>query len=56
VGIHHAERTLWGMIAQILWVFRIEKEIDDEGKEVELDEQAYKDGLLLLLSPKKFRV
>ncbi|KAF2029003.1 cytochrome P450 [Setomelanomma holmii] len=32
VGIHLAERTLWRMIAQILWAFKIERIVDEYGR------------------------
>jgi hypothetical protein len=47
VGIHLARRTLWGMIAQILWTIRIEREVGEEGEEVYFHEEVYDDGLLL---------
>jgi cytochrome P450 len=53
VGIHLAERTLWRMIAQILWAFDIEPEREN-GEAVGLDVDAYEDGLLL--TPLPFRV
>jgi cytochrome P450 len=49
VGINLAERTLWRMIAQILWAFKIEKIADDE-----LDIDAYDDGIAS--TPKPFMV
>lgn len=56
VGIHLAERTLWRMIAQILWAFNIEHAVDEHGKLVELDESAYVDGLLLAPMPFQIRL
>jgi cytochrome P450 len=51
VGIHLAERTLWRMIAQILWAFEIKQPIDEHGNQVDLDETAYTDGMVLSLKP-----
>ncbi|KAF2269375.1 cytochrome P450 oxidoreductase-like protein [Lojkania enalia] len=44
VGIHLAERTQWRVIAKMLWAFNIEPGVDEEGKPIELDVTAYKDG------------
>ena len=47
VGIHLAERTQWRLIARLLWAFNIEPAIDEKtGKEVELDTEAFTDGLV----------
>lgn len=54
VGIHLAERTQWRITARILWAFDIKPAVDEKGKEVELDTDAYEDGLLI--QPKKFKV
>ncbi|KAK1573711.1 cytochrome P450 2D18 [Colletotrichum navitas] len=56
VGVHMAERTQWRLIAQILWAFRIERAIGDDGTVIEPDTSyaAYDDGFLS--SPKEYRV
>jgi hypothetical protein len=55
VGIHLAERTQWRITAKLLWAFNIEPAVDDEtGKTVELDLNAYIDGLLN--QPRPYRV
>ncbi|KAH7407061.1 cytochrome P450 oxidoreductase-like protein [Phaeosphaeria sp. MPI-PUGE-AT-0046c] len=56
VGVHLAERSLWRMIAQILWAFKIEQAVDEHGKLIELDEKAYMDGFLLAPLPFKVRL
>ena len=54
VGIHLAERTQWRITARILWAFDIKPALDDKGEEIELDTDAFEDGLLI--QPKKFKV
>lgn len=56
VGIHMAERTQWRVIAQMLWAFRIERDIDETGAPIELDTSYanYDDGFLH--TPLDFRV
>lgn len=54
VGIHLAERTQWRLIARILWAYDIKPEIDEKGNELEVDTDAYDDGLLCC--PKPFKV
>ncbi|KAF2871230.1 cytochrome P450 oxidoreductase-like protein [Massariosphaeria phaeospora] len=44
VGIHLAERTQWRITASLLWGFRILPEVGEDGKEVEVDTEAYQDG------------
>jgi cytochrome P450 len=46
VGIHLAERSQWRVISRLLWAFRIEPAVDEEGREVELDLDAYEDGFM----------
>ncbi|KAK2007388.1 cytochrome P450 2D18 [Colletotrichum eremochloae] len=55
-GVHMAERTQWRLIAQILWAFRIERAIGEDGTVIEPDTSyaAYDDGFLS--SPKEYRV
>lgn len=53
--MHVAERTQWRMIANLLWAYDIEPAIDEHsGKAVDLDLEAYEDGLMNL--PKPFKV
>ena len=54
VGIHLAERTQWRITARLLWAFDIKPALDEEGREIELDTDAYEDGLLI--APKEFKV
>ncbi|GKT90130.1 cytochrome P450 [Colletotrichum tofieldiae] len=56
VGLHLAERSQWRMIAQILWAFRIEPPLGEDGKFIELDTSydAYEDGFLH--TPKEYKV
>ncbi|KAK1991628.1 cytochrome P450 2D18 [Colletotrichum falcatum] len=56
VGVAMAERTQWRLLAGILWAFRIEPAIGEDGKVVEPDTSyaAYDDGFLS--SPKEYRV
>lgn len=54
VGIHLAERTQWRITARILWAFDIKPALDENGDEIELDTDAFEDGLLI--QPKKYRV
>ncbi|KAK1977502.1 cytochrome P450 2D18 [Colletotrichum cereale] len=56
VGLHLAERTQWRLMAQILWAFRIERAIGEDGTEIEPDTSydAYDDGFLS--SPKEYSV
>ncbi|ORY01425.1 cytochrome P450 oxidoreductase-like protein [Clohesyomyces aquaticus] len=54
VGIHLAERTQWRVIARLLWAFKIEPAVDDNGTECELDQDAYRDEFVH--QPRDFRV
>lgn len=54
VGMHLGERTLWRMIAQLLWAFQIEPAADETGKPIELDIHAYSDGMVY--APKPYMV
>ncbi|OAG03879.1 cytochrome P450 oxidoreductase-like protein [Paraphaeosphaeria sporulosa] len=54
VGIHLAERTLWRLTARLLWAYSIKPELDEKGNELEIDTDAYDDGLLCC--PKPFNV
>lgn len=54
VGIHLAERTQWRITARMLWAFDIKPALDEKGDEIELDTDAYEDGLLI--QPKKYQV
>jgi hypothetical protein len=57
VGIHLAERAQWRIVARILWAFNIEPAIDERtGKPVELDLDAYIDGLIMQPAPYKVRI
>jgi hypothetical protein len=55
VGIHLAERTQWRVTAMLLWAFNIEPAIDETGKEIDLDLNAYSDGFLMQPLPYKVR-
>jgi hypothetical protein len=54
VGIHLAERTQWRLTARLLWAYSIKPEVDEKGNELEVDTDAYEDGLLVC--PKPFKV
>ncbi|KAL0937329.1 cytochrome p450 [Colletotrichum truncatum] len=56
VGIHLAERSQWRMAALILWAFKIEREVGENGELIELDTSyaCYDEGLLHF--PKEFKV
>lgn len=54
VGIHLAERTQWRITARLLWAFDIKPMVDEKGKEIELDTDAYESGFLI--TPKKYKV
>lgn len=53
-GIHLAERTQWRMLARLLWAFRIEHAVDENGEKIEIDTEAYEEKLIT--GPKRFRV
>ncbi len=53
-GIHLAERTQWRMLARLLWAFRIEHAVDEEGVEIPIDTEAYEEKLIT--GPKPFQV
>jgi cytochrome P450 len=53
-GIHLAERTQWRMLASVLWAFKIEHAVDEEGKSIEIDTEAYEEKLIT--GPKPFLV
>ncbi|KAK2054685.1 cytochrome P450 2D18 [Colletotrichum caudatum] len=55
-GVHLAERTQWRLIAQMLWAFRIERAIGEDGTVVEPDTsyEAYDDGFVS--SPNEYKV
>jgi len=56
VGIHLAERTQWRLLARILWAFKIERAIDETtGEAIELDADAYTDGIITQPLPFKVR-
>jgi hypothetical protein len=54
VGIHLAERTQWRIVARLLWAFDILPALDEEGREVEVDTEAFEEGFLV--GPKEFKV
>lgn len=54
VGMHLGERTLWRIIAQILWAFKIEQAVDETGQLIELDIHGYTDGIVY--APKPYMV
>ncbi|GKT50626.1 cytochrome P450 monooxygenase yanC [Colletotrichum spaethianum] len=56
VGLHLAERSQWRIIAQILWAFRIEPAIGEDGKIIEVDTSydAYEDGFVHM--PREYKV
>ncbi|KAF6840287.1 cytochrome p450 [Colletotrichum plurivorum] len=56
VGIHLAERSQWRIVAQLLWAFRIEPEIGDDGEfvEVRTGYDVYDEGFLHV--PLEFKV
>lgn len=53
-GLHLAENSLFITIARILWAFDILPGLDDNGKEIAPDIEAYEPGLSLT-SPKPFK-
>ncbi|KAJ8110101.1 hypothetical protein OPT61_g6963 [Boeremia exigua] len=53
-GIHLAERTQWRMLARLLWAFRIEHAVDEEGVRIPIDVDAYEEKLIT--GPKLFQV
>lgn len=53
-GIHLAERTQWRMLARLLWAFRIEHAVDENGEKIEIDTEAYEEKLIA--GPKRFCV
>lgn len=55
VGMHLADRTLWRTVARMLWAFRIEPPIDENGNLVELDLEAFHEGLVYCPLPYKVR-
>lgn len=55
VGIHFAERTQWRIVAKMLWAFKIEPALDEQGKEIELDTTAYDDGIVAVPLPYRVR-
>lgn len=55
VGIHLAERTQWRIIARLLWAYDIKPEVDEKGKELDVDTEAYEDGFLICPEPFKVR-
>lgn len=55
VGIHLAERTQWRIVARLLWAFRIEPALDEAGRPVKLDLEAYQNGFIREPRPYKVR-
>ncbi|OBR05399.1 Cytochrome P450 2D18 [Colletotrichum higginsianum IMI 349063] len=56
VGLHLAERSLWRMVAQIIWAFRIEPAVGPDGAPVKVNTEydAYEEGFLH--GPKEYEV
>lgn len=54
-GIHLAERTQWRVVAKLLWAFDIQPGLDGNGRELELDMDAYVKGFLTAPLPYKVR-
>ncbi|KAF6790296.1 cytochrome P450 2D18 [Colletotrichum sojae] len=56
VGIHLAERTQWRILAQMLWAFKIERDVGPDGELAELDTSFnnYEEGFLY--APKDCKV
>lgn len=52
-GIHLAERAQWRTLAKLLWAFRIEHAVDEQGRKIEIDTEAYEEKLIA--GPKRFR-
>ena len=54
-GIHVAETTLFLLVSRVLWMFNIRK-VDEMGREIDVDVNAYAGGGLAKPSPFKARI
>lgn len=55
-GIHVAENSLFLLVSRVLWGFDIKKEVDEMGREIEVDVNAYAGGGLAKPFPFQARI
>jgi cytochrome P450 len=55
VGMHLAERSLFNMVSRLLQAFDIKHAVDENGKEIPVDVNAYKTSLIAGPEPFKAR-
>jgi len=55
-GMHLVDRSMFQVIARLMWAFEFSKAVDDDGKEIEVDQNDWVGGFLVQARPFPLRI